>query len=207
MYAPVSCCHGLSPRVRGKQAKYMTMSAYYRSIPACAGETLSPTIRTASTSVYPRVCGGNACAVPPSSVNWGLSPRVRGKLVFPGDPGLPVRSIPACAGETLKEQERILAARVYPRVCGGNDLNRLSHACTAGLSPRVRGKPSTGAVDMIILGSIPACAGETDPASHAGQSTGVYPRVCGGNSERTGTDPGRQGLSPRVRGKRSRRGP
>ena len=55
---------------------------------------------------------------------------------------------------------------------------------------------------LISTRSIPACAGETgtwrpDPISDA-----VYPRVCGGNSVPPSLSPVKEGLSPRVRGKR-----
>ena len=69
----------------------------------------------------------------------GLSPRVRGNpspepslLFHPG-------SIPACAGEPSKPPVWPIQGRVYPRVCGGTNLEMLGGAAEAGLSPRVRG--------------------------------------------------------------------
>ena len=55
--------------------------------------------------------------------------------------------------------------------------------------------------EVVNGGSIPACAGETlgDGADLA--DSGVYPRVCGGNSVRSSRDSSLGGLSPRVRGK------
>ena len=50
---------GLSPRVRGKQAMATPDSGGRRSIPACAGETISGIISPRLLQVYPRVCGGN----------------------------------------------------------------------------------------------------------------------------------------------------
>ena len=51
------------------------------------------------------------------------------------------------------------------------------------------------------MGSIPACAGETNPKVGIRRKSGVHPRVCGGNVATvpaTVLDPG---PSPRVRGK------
>ena len=53
---------GLSPRGRGKPVFTMYNKRYSRSIPAWAGETLSPSIYLAAAGVYPRVGGGNVTA-------------------------------------------------------------------------------------------------------------------------------------------------
>ena len=71
---------GLSPRVRGKRALGMALSALEGSIPACAGET--PAGR------------------PAPSWATGLSPRVRGKRALSVALSALEGSIPACAGET-----------------------------------------------------------------------------------------------------------
>ena len=151
----------LSPRVRGKPAVAASASAMARSIPACAGETSSPTCARPVGWVYPRVCGGN----PNSLVNpfppQGLSPRVRGKPDTPRYPHRRDRSIPACAGETLGGGIGRLPFRVYPRVCGGNPNIVRQSIRTKGLSPRVRGKLQHDPVENRHHGSIPACAGET----------------------------------------------
>ena len=71
----------------------------------------------------------------------GLSPRVRGNQgrVFSavGWDG----SIPACAGEPYPAAVTSETSQVYPRVCGGTEMRRLSPANGTGLSPRVRGNP------------------------------------------------------------------
>ena len=76
---------------------------------------------------------------------------------------------------------------VYPRVCGGTDREMKKRARLAGLSPRVRGNLMRMAANGLVVGSIPACAGE--PLAHAagvGQSIQVYPRVCGGTQIQRG---------------------
>ena len=75
------------------------------------------------------------------------------------------------------------------------DLSKAS-----GLSPRVRGNLPFGVHEVVVLRSIPACAGEPSEGSPGAESTTVYPRVCGGTINVKGTALTITGLSPRVRG-------
>ena len=157
---------------------------YGGSIPACTGETATGGILTPTPAVYPRVYGGNVGLKSFSFSVEGLSPRVRGKHEYFIRRGSIERSIPACTGETHPDWASECHIRVYPRVYGGNGI--------AGTRMRWYGW------------SIPACTGETAHGSPRGRNDEVYPRVYGGNT--TWPDMGLLfwGLSPRVRGKRSR---
>ncbi len=94
-------------------------------------------------AVYPRVCGGTDPASEEIVVLRGLSPRVRGNRMADSSHPFAIRSIPACAGEPPCRVIVMLLIKVYPRVCGGNPFQRRRWYSTAGLSPRVRGKPLT----------------------------------------------------------------
>ena len=94
---------GLSPRVRGKLGCQREPAGQRRSIPACAGEALPSSSRTASTPVYPRVCGGSRKRTYTLRQVRGLSPRVRGKPDWWIASAQHRRSIPACAGEAWGE--------------------------------------------------------------------------------------------------------
>ena len=59
---------GLSPRVRGKHPAAQAGLHLPGSIPACAGETPTPTSPRPLGRVYPRVCGGN------NPANWQAAP-------------------------------------------------------------------------------------------------------------------------------------
>ena len=192
---------GLSPRVRGKPSRPISMPGSAGSIPACAGETPQSGVIWADAGVYPRVCGGNCPGRPRCSSYPGLSPRVRGKRRPRSSTAAPERSIPACAGETTGTAFPPAVTAVYPRVCGGNYSSGVGSRPSRGLSPRVRGKPSLPVGRTTNIWSIPACAGETRRARTPKPPVEVYPRVCGGN--RGGATAGRpaHGLSPRVRGK------
>ena len=132
---------GLSPRVRGKPRRLVGGRPCRRSIPACAGEAVSPGRSTSVPAVYPRVCGGSIPNGAEATMVQGLSPRVRGKPVRTGAGAATGRSIPACAGEAGRGWPSGWRCWVYPRVCGGSPGLGLADVGLGGLSPRVRGKP------------------------------------------------------------------
>ena len=192
--------HGLSPRVRGNRRPLASPPIWRRSIPACAGEPGYRAVRRTPAGVYPRVCGGTPRWGGQCGPGPGLSPRVRGNPLadmvhrpFPG-------SIPACAGEPPNAALLRIHTRVYPRVCGGTVEMGDRYETDKGLSPRVRGNRVIVLPSALGERSIPACAGEPWPTATAPARKSVYPRVCGGTSAVVQGVPGRDGLSPRVRG-------
>ena len=132
---------GLSPRVRGNRYSWRCWPLRGGSIPACAGEPESISVRYCQVWVYPRVCGGTLDPGGRGRRASGLSPRVRGNRWrhwrYVGEWG----SIPACAGEPPQTPPWPQPSTVYPRVCGGTLCPVLSHSAAYGLSPRVRGNP------------------------------------------------------------------
>ena len=130
----------------------------------------------------------------------GLSPRVRGNQWRRRCRAWRKRSIPACAGEPTACDCPCFPDRVYPRVCGGTMYNGYQHPGPYGLSPRVRGNPSTLRFRRKRIRSIPACAGEPTPFGLKTCIEPVYPRVCGGTTDASKVSRPPSGLSPRVRG-------
>ena len=191
---------GLSPRVRGNPAVWWKRWLASGSIPACAGEPRRRPASRCSTPVYPRVCGGTIATCPVCQRQTGLSPRVRGNRERPYVTDKSIGSIPACAGEPPPPAQNRCPHEVYPRVCGGTTTHYAALSAPSGLSPRVRGNPSTCSPGHPIPGSIPACAGEPPDDVGAQAAHQVYPRVCGGTTPYGGLAHQRQGLSPRVRG-------
>ena len=155
--------------------------------------------------VYPRGCGGTLVDTDWHDYRVGLSPRVRGNRghlpSFSGSRG----SIPAGAGEPLSGLQAAVLPRVYPRGCGGTGFAASYAASTLGLSPRVRGNLTPIRESQASDGSIPAGAGEPRFPCGWSRNPRVYPRGCGGTFlDAQGAGAG-MGLSPRVRGNRSRR--
>ena len=146
------------------------------------------------------MCGGTYPSGSRGRYLEGLSPRVRGNH----DPNLDIviiaGSIPACAGEPASVSGVECTITVYPRVCGGTSSALCSSQCLPGLSPRVRGNRVELNQRTIRERSIPACAGEPPRRPGLADTSGVYPRVCGGTSRTLSTPSPAGGLSPRVRG-------
>ena len=94
--------------------------------------------------------------------------------------GAATGSIPACAGEPYLYRHTGSVYEVYPRVCGGTMLLPYSSRLSRGLSPRVRGNLGMSELACENYRSIPACAGEPAPDSTCCNTSGIYPRVCGG---------------------------
>ena len=172
--------YGLSPRVRGNLQVPEGVVDAFRSIPARAGEPTRATVRWLRRRVYPRACGGTPSVSHASYGTAGLSPRVRGNRLAGPCGDLPGRSIPARAGEPVGRRQHHLAARVYPRACGGTLAAMSKEMWAQGLSPRVRGNHGAGHPAGHQDGSIPARAGEPFWSTRTLTRPAVYPRACGG---------------------------
>ena len=87
-------------------------------------------------------------------------------------------------------------------MCGGTRSSRLRHRPCPGLSPRVRGHHGAVVGRVVVVGSIPACAGAPPVPAPLSAFRRVYPRVCGGTHPSSWRHDAPRGLSPRVRGHR-----
>ncbi len=132
---------GPSPPVRGKQDALDALHKMERSIPACAGETVSEQSAAIMVEVHPRLCGGNLKPNRSPVCPPGPSPPVRGKHEASGASGSSSGSIPACAGETRSLLASPSRSAVHPRLCGGNIAVARELGPDEGPSPPVRGKP------------------------------------------------------------------
>ena len=171
---------GLSPRVRGNQARHERERDGPGTIPACAGEPGGDYCRSEPSQDYPRVCGGTGSLSRLMTPVQGLSPRVRGNPEHSPVPGLPYRTIPACAGEPASEPLEPRVGEDYPRVCGGTRARASPSRHPSGLSPRVRGNPNHAKAIPPCVRTIPACAGEPCHLTHPpDRAQGLSPRVRG----------------------------
>ena len=172
------------------------------SIPAGAGEPTPGWPWTRCGAVYPRWRGGTPKAVNGDVASVGLSPLARGnreKLLGDLDAG---GSIPAGAGEPCVHGSAITAVAVYPRWRGGTANTPRSRPYHAGLSPLARGNPRATRPAIERPRSIPAGAGEPNPAIVVGPLSQVYPRWRGGTGAETARHCSGEGLSPLARGNR-----
>ncbi len=109
-------------------------------------------------------------------------------------------SIPARAGEPWKRYCKACYHEVYPRACGGTDVEQINDEITRGLSPRVRGNLFGPVTYRAVQRSIPARAGEPPVDCSVERGSWVYPRACGGTAQSSMPTADAGGLSPRVRG-------
>ena len=156
----------------------------------------------AAVGAYPRVCGATRMTSFGTGPVAGLSPRVRGnpyRLIWRSRLTGP---IPACAGQPGTTPSCPGSPGAYPRVCGATRPRQLKPSRQRGLSPRVRGNPSTRDSIWKPSGPIPACAGQPAYAADGEGDSGAYPRVCGATMAFSLALLSAGGLSPRVRGNR-----
>ena len=130
---------GLSPRMRGNRFPPLPASLPPGSIPAYAGEPRPGNGAGPAGEVYPRVCGGTKHIRSRDGGRVGLSPRMRGNHRPRRRHAAARRSIPAYAGEPVQYWCNRCDLWVYPRVCGGTELNFDALFASDGLSPRMRG--------------------------------------------------------------------
>ena len=203
--APVITCTpaGLSPRVRGTRPAANPAGVRRRIIPARAGNTRWPASSPRRGGDHPRVCGEHLNAVAGGNADTGSSPRVRGTPSSVTGLTSLSRIIPACAGNTRKVHDRGRNHRDHPHVCGEHrSLIRIVQE-RLGSSPRVRGTRLSNPLDVVVVGIIPACAGNTLRTRRRCVSSWDHPRVCGEHGWWANESCVVQGSSPRVRGTRT----
>ena len=95
--APVG---GSSPRMRGKLHALSLRELVKRIIPAHAGQTRATPGRVPPAPDHPRACGANTVGLVSHLAQCGSSPRMRGKPAGGAPLSVPLRIIPAHAGQT-----------------------------------------------------------------------------------------------------------
>ena len=173
-----------------------------RIIPAHAGQTLGCFLVIIYSTDHPRACGANHGGRQAYVIDYGSSPRMRGKRRGGRLHAVGGRIIPAHAGQTRWGGRVHRQKTDHPRACGANAEAIAQAAAEDGSSPRMRGK----LVGMVVFPRpkriIPAHAGQTlRKACFRGGLTD-HPRACGANEIRHLNDTIRNGSSPRMRGKR-----
>ena len=156
--------------------------------------------RCACGRVYPRPRGGTETTSYDTDCLNGLSPPTRGNPIIKAVTRNLQRSIPAHAGEPLRQSVSYEVVSVYPRPRGGTPISAPALFRRGGLSPPTRGNPVR---IRPLLGrdrSIPAHAGEPILTPTRPRPPSVYPRPRGGTAGSPLLLPYPAGLSPPTRG-------
>ena len=193
-------CLGSSPRVRGTRVVLLGSDQHRGIIPACAGNTRTPSLPASHSRDHPRVCGEHALLGKLIDFEAGSSPRVRGTRLRHFSFSRRAGIIPACAGNTLLGLLLLPSYWDHPRVCGEHPPSCSMLIVELGSSPRVRGTPTMPKRTWSKNGIIPACAGNTASQLSPCEDSGDHPRVCGEHMMTRDVKDLDLGSSPRVRG-------
>ena len=176
---------GSSPRVRGRRRRPITNLQRKGLIPAGAGQTLNAPGKNLPTKAHPRGCGADYPDPLAFILDYGSSPRVRGRRLNIVRVHERPRLIPAGAGQTVEVDPGPL------RVTGS--------------SPRVRGRHDSCASGRGQGGLIPAGAGQTSIRKLSTVWSGAHPRGCWADRWSWTRRVRYRGSSPRVRGRHGSR--
>ncbi|RSX58176.1 hypothetical protein D2E24_0536 [Bifidobacterium samirii] len=203
-HAAVSSSHiaplGSSPRAQGTRDGGRDRGRPAGIIPACAGNTTGLVVAGGRLRDHPRVRREHLGGTLFRSGNMGSSPRAQGTRVGEGVAVEKLGIIPACAGNTCRQVWESSSNRDHPRVrrehlawpsCGGG---------VRGSSPRAQGTLPPWGMLGVRAGIIPACAGNTPPASSTKTEIWDHPRVRREHQWGEGETPERKGSSPRAQG-------
>ena len=120
-------------------------------------------------------------------------------------PLMPLRFIPACAGNASSVWLVCSRCSVHPRVCRERITGHGADTGTHGSSPRVQGTRVDLDSDMLLLRFIPACAGNAGVGLSSKFWEAVHPRVCRERWSASVFAAALSGSSPRVQGTQYRR--
>ena len=200
MQGVLKVAQGSSPRVRGTPARYRRRSSRPGIIPACAGNTSPGVVSPLHDRDHPRVCGEHRGQHGLQPVRPGSSPRVRGTPMTWAQIDDVAGIIPACAGNTCLDIALFVVHWDHPRVCGEHLRFNGIRCLGKGSSPRVRGTRLWWFSCSVLLGIIPACAGNTNRLAVRRPAWRDHPRVCGEHAWQCANGSTSMGSSPRVRG-------
>ena len=152
---------GSSPRLRGTPDRHTPTPLYEGIIPALAGNTRKDKYAYADLRDHPRACGEHAERLSVKKSLPGSSPRLRGTLLDVTKLEWNCGIIPALAGNTISLLYHTYLRMDHPRACGEHNRPIPPWYGAQGSSPRLRGTRRPGEVVSLLLGIIPALAGNT----------------------------------------------
>ena len=170
---------GSSPRMRGTLMLAVSVAVVLGIIPAYAGNTVRIWRPAHAPWDHPRVCGEHSDSFLSHGHRAGSSPRMRGTREFDRLRDGCVGIIPAYAGNTLWTSVTPTLIEDHPRVCGEHIVWVCHASSYLGSSPRMRGTHRLKRRRIVIIGIIPAYAGNTPAETTSDCYNWDHPRVCG----------------------------
>ena len=191
---------GSSPLMRGTYQSDTAGPVVARLIPARAGNTCHVRAPRAHAWAHPRSRGEHSRSEISRSRVRGSSPLARGprqhELTLWRIRGL----IPARAGTTWDSPPAVCPCRAHPRSRGDHRRMRFGSGGTGGSSPLARGTLGVSSGARLVIGLIPARAGNTYEPGFQFVPCWAHPRSRGEHSSSTGKITLTLGSSPLARG-------
>ena len=133
----------------------------------------------------------------------GSSPHARGTQPDGDFTFVPVRLIPACAGNTLRFHLALAQSRAHPRMRGEHQHRCRQWVHSTGSSPHARGTLLDMPRSHRPRGLIPACAGNTVRGCALSLKSWAHPRMRGEHNHAANALRLPTGSSPHARGTRA----
>ncbi len=170
---------GPSPHTRGSRWRRQPQGPSKGSIPAYAGQPRSRRTCCETRRVHPRIRGAAAARRCWRARSSGPSPHTRGSPSISIPVNRKLGSIPAYAGQPRCFAALRIPRRVHPRIRGAALVEPTDAGPARGPSPHTRGSRICEPSVRVLIGSIPAYAGQ--PWAHHGYTGGnqVHPRIRG----------------------------
>ena len=192
---------GSSPLTRGKPGPVELSTKKTRLIPAHAGKTPPPMLRSCRPGAHPRSRGENLSVAETPPPPAGSSPLTRGKRSGSSSRVSTSGLIPAHAGKTTTRVIATFSGWAHPRSRGENPGAEHWAGAAPGSSPLTRGKHRRRRPHSAARGLIPAHAGKTTRTPTISPISRAHPRSRGENVRRSGNRVTSVGSSPLTRGK------
>ena len=171
---------GSSPHMRGTPCPVTPVMPANGIIPAYAGNTPIACWRSPPTWDHPRICGEHRRRHLYHASPRGSSPHMRGTLNV----------------DTVGSWNN----GDHPRICGEHGIKEYIKHGYEGSSPHMRGTLGCIGSIELLLGIIPAYAGNTGVPLNKVFHIGDHPRICGEHGKGRARERARSGSSPHMRG-------
>ena len=149
---------------------------------------------------HPRSRGEHLTSIVTRPRRRGSSPLARGTRPSTSTPQNPTGLIPARAGNTMERGHVHPEHGAHPRSRGEHAATLFSVGSRSGSSPLARGTPGVDAACLVIVGLIPARAGNTFTTTAAVSTHWAHPRSRGEHWSRIYVTTRSAGSSPLARG-------
>ena len=191
---------GSSPHARGTRGDVSACRLPPGIIPACAGNTGRRRPVRWLRRDHPRMRGEHDVEVVVLVHFRGSSPHARGTRWSFCFSFHCLGIIPACAGNTRRGRCTCCRWRDHPRMRGEHISRGRPCLVTNGSSPHARGTLGGAPHVVVIVGIIPACAGNTQCRVGIWRNRGDHPRMRGEHGRRVYVPVLPAGSSPHARG-------